>query len=535
MDINDVINKRISDLDAGAVFKVLAANRERENARRNSRDLLDREFAAKSALQSQSEAAATQRGLTLLREEKKFSAEEGEKNRKSRLKEIETQARAYADRLSMADKQKELIRLRALGVEVSGKDIDEQLTNGLQKEMAGDYKAARSAYALYQDYEKRIGNLDKQLADAEKADKDYITKTARSLAESQAVEQLKMTLTEDELKALGGNLSADGIRSASKLPVARRKELAATLAADTMSLQAQAETALMSDKIDRPTNEALKALRQARLKAESDFGQFKTSKFGPMAMDRLVYERGQRPPELTDTEREPSGIDLVKQIMGDLNAGKTPEQLRPAMGERRMRDEELMNQPIPTVAPTPAAPSPAVAPAPAGSPGVGATSPGSPFMDNPGYAYNGARNLAPMTINLSAPSVEDVRGGIDRMFAPLRDAGNAVGDWARNVDAKAASIWGPDAVPLLKEAEKIATQRGMDPAEQKRIFDAAIGGDTNAQQKVSVMLDFVRQARSADQTGAFDVMVPLMPGVNAPAGRFPENAPAPSRLFIGPR
>ena len=128
-----------------------------------------------------------------------------------------------------------------------------------------------------------------------------------------------------------------------------------------------------------------------------------------------------------------------------------------------------------------------------------------------------APQLLDLLPDFSMPTMDGIREGIDSAFAPIRNAGNAIGRAVNPaIDAKAVAIWGPDAVPLLKEAEQLATSRGMDPGEQQAVFNAAISGDTNAQGKVKLMLDYVRQAKQADQTGAFQPMMPVReqyPGV----------------------
>lgn len=536
--INDVINSQLARVMAnhGAPLRALAEKEASNEA-----------LANRIALAKSNNDMETARALQVLGAQQKFTEAENEKNRKARKEEaednrkaemarIEAQAKAYVDRLTSADKQKELARLRALGIEIKGSSIDDQIADGLLKQAQGDYPKARGAVGLYKDYEKRISKLDDDISAAEEEDAAYVKSRSQSLAKQQAAEAMKMELSSDELKALGGSISEQSIRNSTKIPQKRRQELINALQAGEANAQTQMEIMLMSDKIERPSTSKLKALRNEKAKAETEFMRFQASEPGRLALDRMTFERSGVPVALESIpdDRAPDGIETAKAIVERLNSGAT---FNPVAGNARQRDEELINQPAAAAATQPKS---------AAAVGENPNAPYFGFSKDPsavarffrGYGYQDptAPQLLDLLPEVSMPTAEGVRNRLDAMFAPVRDAGNAVGDWARNVDAKAAAIWGPDAVPMLKEAEKIATQRGMDPAEQRRIFDAAIGGDTNAQQKVSVMLDFVRQARASDRTGSFDVMVPLMPGVNAPQRSFPTVAPAaPPRMSIGPR
>lgn len=475
--INDVVNSQLARVmgNHGAPLRALA---EKEAA--------DQALANRIKFAQMQDASETARAITLLNAREKFSAAEGEKNRKAQRENIEAQADAYTKRLTAADKQKELARLRAMGIEIKGDTIDEQIADGLKKQANGDYPKARGAVGIYKDFEKRISKIDSDISAAEEEDSRYIKSTASLLAKQQAAESLKMTMSAKELEAIGNNVSPDSIRNAAKIPQKRRAELLQALNDGSVAVQPQMEAMLLSDKLDRPTATKAKALRNEKLKAETEFMRFQSSEPGRLAVDRMAFERSEKPMAL-DTQpddRAPAGIDTAKAILGQLNSGA---KFQPVAGEVRQRDEQLMAEPVKSA--TPASTTAGTA---------------SPLMDSPGYAYAGQRNLPRMQLQFpSIPTTDSIRNSVGQFFDPLRRAGDAVGNFLNPVygspspqeRARIADLFGQDAPDLLPDVAKLVEANGMDRSQQVETYKAVLNGDPSAVERMKAALDFVRQSK----------------------------------------
>ncbi len=471
--INDVINQNLARVMAnnGAPLRALADKEDRDEALRIAAANRDREFAQRANLVNVTNRAETERAMQVLGARNRFDAIEGDKNRAARSQDIETQAKAYVDRLTAAEKQKELGRLHALGIKTSGKDADEELADGLQKQAAGDFPSAKGARGLYADYEKRISSLDSKLAAAQKADADYIQKTSRTLGAKTAAEQLALTLSADEQKILGGSPTVESVAKAAKIPTERRNALIAQLANLTESNAAQAAVQLSDSRIDRPTAETLRSLSNEKLKLESQFSQFRNSPAGTLAVNRMLYERGENP-ESTEAPAAQDSIGIVSGILDNLNKGGT---FQPSMGARQVAEAESA-QSIPVV---------------------------------PGAARDPERlGLPPGMGSVLSPAVSSAVGtgrgllqagyeGLARMTGNMGPAEVSYGTITPQEKVTLSNLFGPDAPDLLPEAAKLATANGISQEQQTATYKAALGGNSDARQKVTEMLDFVRSQRQA--------------------------------------
>jgi hypothetical protein len=526
--INDVVNSQLARVmgNHGAPLRALS---EKEAA--------DEALSNRIKLAQMASADETARAMTLLNAREKFSASENEKNRKAQRENIEAQANAYTKRLTAADKQKELARLRALGVELKGDTIDDQIADGLKKQAAGDYPKARGAVGIYKDYEKRISKLDDDISSAEEEDSRYIKSTAASLARQQAAESLKMTMSAKELEAIGNNVTADSIRNAAKIPQKRRAELLQALNDGSVAAQPQMEAMLFSDKLDRPTAAKAKALRNEKLKAETEFMRFQSSEPGRLAVDRMAVERNEKPMTLESMpdDRAPDGIETAKEILGQLNSGAT---FRPVAGEVRQRDEQLMSEPQvdrqleqELQARLDRAKSRNQSPEDlrfseealarrdawlAGRMGLKPEQIGaSVFNRSPesqAKAMVGSRDPRAMSVIENLPPTErnalyaemmgrtlfkPVAGNIRMVDEQLMNQAGQIRYGAPSMQEQQAlaQMFGSDAPDLMPEVAKLASANGMSQDEQLSTYRAAMSGDPSAVDRMNVILNYVRQSK----------------------------------------
>lgn len=461
---------------------------------------------------------------SLLKLRNEFDEKQGKLNREGRMEEIKAQATAYIDRLTTVEKQREAARLRSrLGVPLKGTTAEEQIEDGLTREASGDFPAAIGAHKTLEDSQKKIADVKKAWETALGEDRKFVEKTTDDLASASAQKVLREKLTTKEIDALGQNPSISAILKNNKITKARREQLEDVYTSALKEARPQAALMILSRDFKRPFAEMATKLQGDYQTEQNNLMKFEMSDGGKLAQNRAMVLRGLQPAEgpLAGPQKLPPGeaafdqaaksakaaaadgsataeqfqqpeinqpsLDQPLQAMLDASKSRnaSPEQRRFAEEARARRDQFLAQRM-------------GLQPEQIGS---------SVFNRSP------ESQMKTMIVNRDPRAMEF----IDSMGTPDRDEllslmmGNALNpSRAGNpaIDAKAASIWGPDAVPLLKEAEQLATSRGMDPGEQQAVFNAAIGGDANAQGKVKLMLDYVRQAKQADQTGAFQQMIP---------------------------
>lgn len=526
--INDVVNSNLARVMAnhGAPLRALAEKEAANDA-----------LANRIKFAQMSDASETARAMTLLNAREKFTSAEKELDRKAQRENIKLQADAYVERLTAADKQKELARLRALGVELKGSTIDDQIADGLKKQAAGDYPKARGAVGIYKDFEKRISKIDNDISAAEEEDSRYIKATASSLAKQQAAESLKMTMSAKELEAIGNNVTPDSIRNSAKIPQKRRAELLQALNDGAVAVQPQMEAMLLSDKLDRPTATKAKALRNEKLKAETEFMRFQSSEPGRLAVDRMAVERSEKPMTLGSIpdDREPAGIDTAMKALQELNSGAP---FKAVTGEARRADEQLMNEPqvdrqleqdlqskLDRAKSRNAAPQDlqfseeALARRDswlAGRMGLKPEQIGaSVFNRSPESQVKsmiGNRDPRAMSAleSLSAPDrnslysemmgrtpFKPVAGNARMIDEQLMNQAGSIRYGAPSIQEqqRLAQQFGNDAPDLMPEVAKLASMNGMSQEEQMATYQAAMNGDPSAVDRMNLILNYVRQSK----------------------------------------
>ena len=535
--LNDTINAITGRLLSEPLAPAVAASERSRNERdklaaegRNTKRVMD--------LEERRAKLEEEKAKSLLKLRNEFDEKQGELNREGRLREIEAQATAYIDRLTTVERQKELARLRSrLGVKLKGETVEEQIEDGLTREAQGDYPKAIGAHKSLEDAQKNVSDTKAKLDAALEGDRKFVEQTTNELAAAAAQKALMSSLTPKEIETLGGATSIAAIEKNDNLTKARREGLSDLYKTALDNAKPKASLLVLSRDFKRPLAEQAAKLQEEYTAAQNGLMRFELSDDGKLAQNRASILRGMQPSvgPLAGPEKMPPGEAAYDQAAKSAKAAAgAPAEFRATMGERQSMDEPLnqfqqpeINQPSleqPLQAMLDAAKSRNASPEQRKA-AEEALARRDQFLAQrmgvqPEQIGASVFSRSPESQVKSMIGNRDPRamGFIDSMGTPDRDElyslmmGNSLSpSRAGNpaIDAKAVAIWGPDAVPLLKEAEQLATSRGMDPGEQQAVFNAAISGDTNAQGKVKLMLDYVRQAKQADQTGAFQPVMPV--------------------------
>lgn len=113
---------------------------------------------------------------------------------------------------------------------------------------------------------------------------------------------------------------------------------------------------------------------------------------------------------------------------------------------------------------------------------------------NPGAALRAINPRSPL--NPIAPQ-GPVSPGALNPYSPLNPRMQRL---PITMDGRVAQLFGPDAVDLLNEAGKLSETNGISPDQQQATFNAAMAGDTGAQEQINTVLNYLRQSKRGSFT-----------------------------------
>ncbi len=234
-----------------------------------------------------------------------------------------------------------------------------------------------------------------------------------------------------------------------------------------------------------------------KLKLESQFSQFRNSPAGTLAVNRMLYERGENP-ESAEAPAAQDSIGIVSGILDNLNKGGTaPPSISAASAPA---------QPA-VVAPAQSQPQASGFIPAMGRAGISAIGAYTDRLaserentQQPGFLRTQMEGISGDIANIGKAIISPVyapAGGYDTSIrhAPLQNLTYGVTTPSEKVALQ--QLFGADATGLMPELARLATSNGISQDQQMATYKAALGGDPSARSKIDEMLNFVRQMKTS--------------------------------------
>jgi hypothetical protein len=393
----------------------------------------------------------------------RFDTEQGKLDREARAAQAEATAKATLDRMSELDKQK--IREKLILETGLKPDKGEEIDDFIIRASGEKDKRAVNVLKAFDADEKKIQGDIKALETSELNRQDKLRRslTSSMLEGGGYATQKEWESIQKVLKKERGVTYRFAIENAAIEPK-RKAAILSGLASIESSVEVEAT------KVPSSYLQAADDLRGRLTNLDRSRATYSATADGQRALAKYYEEN---PQAAIETAAKDAPIDTSLTASAD---EFTPQPEAPAALAPNAAAAPAAAQPTSNgLTPNFSAIANAVKGATVGSTPDGRTT----FMGIPMSSAAGrSMDLAPV-----------IRSGVAAMRR------TAIG--APGLEATAARIWGEDAPALLTEAGKLSDSNGIPKEQQQATLNAALAGDTAAQEQISTVLNYLRQAKQS--------------------------------------